>query len=167
MGRLEKKKTLEFRIRFMLWVVIVGLFVAGVTAFPLLWEMQQIVDFFGWQSAAGTGELSGFAQWIIKVRDALSETYAKFPFLAYATDWLAFAHIVLAILFWGALKDPVKNIWVIEFGMICCVLVLPLALIAGPLREIPFWWRVIDCSFALAVVPLYFGRKWVVELENL
>ena len=67
----------------------------------------------------------------------------------------------------GVLRDPVKNIWVIEFGMICCVLVIPLALIAGPIREIPFWWRVIDCSFAVAIVPLYFGRKWVLELENL
>jgi hypothetical protein len=59
--------------------------------------------------------------------------------LAYGTDWLAFAHLVIAIAFLGPLKDPVRNIWVVEFGMIACLLVIPLALICGPIRGIPFY----------------------------
>jgi hypothetical protein len=36
-------------------------------------------------------------------------------------------------------------------------LVLPLALICGPLRGIPIYWRLIDCSFGvLGAVPLVY-----------
>jgi hypothetical protein len=35
---------------------------------------------------------------------------------------------VIAIAFIGPWRDTVKNIWVIEFGMIACVLVVPFAL---------------------------------------
>lgn len=77
------------------------------------------------------------AWWLGKIRDALTEINAKYPFIAYGTDWLAFAHFVIAILFIGPLRDPVKNIWVVEFGMIACVLVVPFALIMGDVRGIP------------------------------
>ena len=56
---------------------------------------------------------------------------AQYPFLLYGYDWLAFAHFVLAILFIGPYRDPVKNIWIIEFGLIACILVIPFALVAG------------------------------------
>jgi hypothetical protein len=80
--------------------------------------------------------------------------------MAYGTDWLAFAHIVIAVAFIGPLRDPVRNIWVIEFGMIACALVIPLALIFGPLRGIPFFWRLIDCSFGIiGFVPLWLVRR--------
>ncbi len=45
--------------------------------------------------------------------------------------------------------DPVRNIWVIQFGMIACIMVFPLALIAGPIRQIPFYWQMVDCSFGV------------------
>ena len=76
-------------------------------------------------------------------------TYRQYPFVAYGTDWLAFGHIVIAIFFIGPLIDPVRNIWVIQAGLIACVAVLPLALICGPIREIPFYWRLIDSSFGV------------------
>jgi hypothetical protein len=53
-----------------------------------------------------------------RVHAGVSETYRLYPFIAYGTDWLAFAHIVIAVAFWGPLKNPVRNVWVIEFGMI-------------------------------------------------
>ena len=34
--------------------------------------------------------------------------------MLYAHDWLAFAHIVLGILFAGAIKDPVRNKWIVQ-----------------------------------------------------
>jgi hypothetical protein len=79
----------------------------------------------------------------------LEVSYGSYPFLAYGTDWLAFAHIVIAIAFWGPIKDPVRNVWVVEFGMIACVSVIPLALVCGPIRGIPFYWQLIDCSFGV------------------
>ena len=79
----------------------------------------------------------------------------QYPFLAYGYDWLAFAHFVLAILFIGPLKDPVRNKWVIEFGMIACLLIIPFAFIAGHLRGIPLGWRLIDCAFGVVgLTPL-------------
>ena len=32
-----------------------------------------------------------------KVRDALNDTYSRYPFIAYGTDWLAFGHFVIAL----------------------------------------------------------------------
>ena len=70
---------------------------------------------------------------------------------------LAFAHIVLAVFFIGPLVDPVRNVWVLWAGLIACAGVLPLALICGPLRGIPFYWRLIDCSFGVVgALPLVY-----------
>src|SRR4029078_12441882 len=81
------------------------------------------------------------------VYEGVRETNMRYTFLSYGTDWLAFAHIIIAILFIGPLRNPVKNIWVIEWGIISCLLVFPLAFIAGPIRGIPFFHQLIDCSF--------------------
>jgi hypothetical protein len=110
----------------------------------------------------------GFAGWILKVRDALNETNARYPFLAYGTDWLAFGHFVIAIAFIGPWRDPVRNLWVIEFGMIACVLVVPFALVMGGVRDIPFGWRLIDCCFGVfGIIPLWFCRRLIVRLAEL
>jgi len=45
------------------------------------------------------------------------------------------------------------------------VLVVPYAFVFGTIRGIPFWWRLIDCSFGLlGFVPLWLCRKWVREI---
>jgi len=88
------------------------------------------------------------------------EASERYPFLFYGTDWLAFGHLVIAIAFLGPLRDPVRNIWVIEWGMIACVLVIPTAMLCGPIRGIPFWWRLIDCSFGIfGILPLALARR--------
>lgn len=87
--------------------------------------------------------------WLQRVLSALTETDARYPFLAYGTDWLAFAHLAIAAAFIGPYRDPVRNKWFIDWGLICCAGVIPLALIAGPLRGIPLYWRYIDCSFGV------------------
>jgi hypothetical protein len=68
------------------------------------------------------------------------------------------AHFVLAILFIGPLRDPVKNIWVIQFGLIACALVIPFAFVAGHFRGIPIGWRLIDCSFGVTG----FALLWII-----
>ena len=80
---------------------------------------------------------------------------------------MAFGHFVIAIAFIGALRDPVRNRWLFDFGLIACVLVIPFALVFGAMRGIPFWWRLIDCSFGVfGFVPLWFCRKWLHELSG-
>ncbi|MEA1950394.1 MAG: hypothetical protein U9N87_03350, partial [Planctomycetota bacterium] len=106
------------------------------------------------------------AQWVSYVHLGVVDTFQQYPFMAYGTDWLAFAHIVIAVAFIGPLRDPVKNIWMIEFGMIACVLVIPLAVICGPLRSIPWFWTLIDCSFGiLGIIPLWLTRRYIKRLE--
>ncbi len=64
-------------------------------------------------------------------------------------------------------RDPVRNIWIVEAGMIACVGVIPLALICGPIRGIPFWWSVIDMSFGVfGVIPLLILRRMIKRLET-
>ena len=145
------------RIRCLLLVIVLGLIISGTTAIPLETELKFFTQWRG-------GE-SGAARWYLKTRDALVETNAKYPFMAYGTDWLAFGHFVIAVAFIGPLRDPVKNVWVIEFGMIACVLVIPFALGMGAVRGIPLAWRLIDCSFGVfGIIPLWLCRKYIREL---
>jgi hypothetical protein len=145
-------------IRLILILFIIGLVLSGITAFPLEWELRMLTSWFGHGTAIGS-YFPGIAHWLSYVQEGLEFAGNKYPFLAYGTDWLAFAHLVIAVAFLGPLKDPVKNIWVIEFGMIACILIIPLALICGPIRGIPFFWQLIDCSFGIfGLIPLAIVR---------
>jgi hypothetical protein len=98
--------------------------------------------------------------WIERVNEGLTTTNAHYPFLAYGTDWLAFAHLAIAVAFIGPYIDPVPNKWIITFGLIACGGVIPLALIAGHVRGIPLGWRLIDCSFGVfGAVPLVLCKE--------
>jgi hypothetical protein len=132
------------RIRILIVLFIAGLILSGLSAFPIKTQLEIAHDFIQqqqWNNA--------FTEWIEKVHVGVSDTDARYPFIAYGTDWLAFAHLVIAIAFIGPLRDPVRNIWVIQFGIIACILIFPLALIAGEIRGIPLFWRMIDCSFGV------------------
>jgi hypothetical protein len=151
-------------IKGLTWFFIIGLFISGATALPLKTERDVFEKFLG---GADHGHASGFTFWMFKVRDALDHTYAAYPFMAYGTDWLAFGHFVIALAFVGALRDPVRNRWLFLFGMISCALVIPYAIICGAVRGIPFYWRLIDCSFGVVgFFPLWFCWKWTGELEK-
>ena len=154
------------RIRILLGIFIFFLVISGLTAFPLTWELKLLDQWVGVGSSFAD-VMPGLSNWITTVYQGLKETDEKYPFIAYGTDWLAFAHIVIAIAFYGPIKDPVRNKWVIDFGIIACILVIPLALICGPIREIPFGWRLIDCSFGVfGIIPLLFIRKNILLLEE-
>ena len=145
-------------IRNWLRFFIFSLFISGLTAMPVEQELYYLVQHFPFE-----GSIKGFLEEILL---GIKRTAQDYPFLFYGYDWLAFAHFVLAILFIGPLRDPVKNKWVIEFGIIACVLIIPFALIAGHFRGIPFWWRVIDCSFGLVgLIPLTICLKNIHKLE--
>jgi hypothetical protein len=146
-------------VRILLLFFIIILFLSGVTAIPIDMELSFLLQYFSPDTQ--------MYQWLHKVLMSYREVKEKHLFLLYGYDWLAFAHFVLAILFIGPYRDPVKNIWVIEFGMIACVLIIPLAMIAGPLRGIPVGWRLIDCSFGvLGFVPLWICYVKTKQISN-
>lgn len=151
-------------IRIWLGIFIAGLVLSGVTAFPLERETGWLAGFAASHSFVPVALLV----WLTRVHTALAENGVRAPFLAYGTDWLAFAHLVLAVVFVGPMVDPVRNKWVLQFGVIACAGVLPLALIAGPIRGIPPFWRMIDCSFGVVgVIPLLFCLRHEREMERL
>jgi hypothetical protein len=96
---------------------VIELILSGVTAFPLRWELKILDGFLG-NGTVLESIWPSLASWISNVYQGLDETYTRYPFIAYGTDWLAFAHFAIAIAFIGPIKDPLRNIWVIEFGMI-------------------------------------------------
>jgi hypothetical protein len=150
---------LETRIRRLLIFFITGLVLSGITAFPVESELSLI---------ATNNPPNGLQLWINTVYHAVAATNSRYPFIAYGTDWLAFAHIVIAIAFIGPLRDPVRNIWVLQFGMIACVLIIPLAFIAGPVRQIPIGWSLVDCSFGIiGIIPLYLCYRYTKKLEHI
>jgi len=159
--------TLLRRARIVLAVFTVLLLLSGLTAIPVRWELETLGRWLGAGPDDVAADHAGAAAWIVLARNAVRDTFARYPFLAYGTDWLAFAHVVLGVLFVGAIVDPVRNRWVITFGMIACVLVIPWALVFGHLRGIPFSWRLVDCGFGVVgIAPLYLSRRWVVECEK-
>lgn len=143
----ENKKLLK-QIRKIVIVFIALLVLSGITAFPLQTELNFLES-----SLKGNSGL--FYQWINDVSIAINDLNNNYPFLAYGTDWLAFAHIVISIFFIGVYKNPIQNIWITHTGIIACLLIFPLAFIAGYFRGIPLFWQLIDCSFgALGLIPL-------------
>jgi hypothetical protein len=151
-------------IRLWLSLFILGLILSGLTAFPLEHETNWLASFFSTHPILP----NPIIPWITKVHDALHDTGLLYPFLAYGTDWLAFAHLVLAIAFLGPLRDPVRNKWVLQFGVIACISVVPLAHIAGSFRGIPLPWRLIDCSFGVfGAIPLLICLRRVSRLQHL
>jgi hypothetical protein len=152
----NKEKNIKGRIIFFMIILVLS----GLTAIPVEMELNFLTRFFSLDSSIG--------QWLDKVYQAFHDTNKNYPFLAYGYDWLAFAHFVLAILFIGPLKDPVRNKWVIEFGIIACILIIPFALVAGKYRGIPLMWRFIDCSFGIiGIFPLLISLKQINKIENI
>ena len=151
------------KIRIWLALFIAGLVLSGLTAFPLEHEIRWLAFFV----AAHPVFPVGATTWIERVHTALEDEGSRYPFLAYGTDWLAFAHLVLAVVFIGPLVAPVRNKWVLQFGLIACAAVPLLALIAGYFRGIPFGWRLIDCSFGVfGAIPLSFALRFTNRLEQ-
>jgi hypothetical protein len=145
----------------MLVFFIIALALSGITALPVETELRWLLQFGNFMPTVLT-------QYLTKVYIALLHTNQQYPFIAYGFDWLAFAHLVIATAFIRPLKDPIKNIWIIEWAMIACVGIIPLAAICGPIRQIPFYWSCIDCSFGVfGIIPLYFCGKWTKQLELL
>ena len=150
------------KIRILVVLFIISLALSGITAFPvyteLTWLKQQ-----GWMN-----ENQFLGAWLNEVYNAVIDTYNKYPFLFYGYDWLAFAHIMIAAVFYGVYTDPVRNKFILSWGMFCCVCIIPLAFICGNIRGIPVYHIFIDCSFGLiGIIPLLICRRYVLRLESL
>ena len=107
-------------------IFIMGLVISGVTAFPLLSELNILANIVNGDSLHISNGYTGLTPWILTVRHGLEHTYAKYPWIAYGTDWLAFGHIVIAGFFVGPLINPVASRSTIYTGIVACLGVIPL-----------------------------------------
>lgn len=135
---------------------IVCLVLSGITAFPLRSELAYLM--------AHRTELTPTLQhWIELLHTVINQTP---DIVLYGTDWLAFAHLIIATFFIGVYMDPVKNKFIVQVGMMACLAVFPLAFICGPIRGIPFFHQLIDCSFGvIGLVPLSIIYRNIKMLE--
>ena len=162
----ESNTVILRRYRLVLGAFIIGLILSGVTAFPLLHELELLAQMLGVPSDAAASSQHGLAFWIATIRNGLRAIYAAYPWYAYGTDWLAFGHIVIALFFIGPWREPVANAWVLKIGLVACAGVIPLAMICGPIRGIPIYWRLIDCSFGVfGALPLLYCLKLTAQLR--
>lgn len=156
------------RVRAALGVFIAGLVVSGVTAFPLVTEVEILCRMFGVDDPAAPFP-AALREWLGTVREGLRHTSVHYPFLFYGTDWLAFSHLVIAGFFVPPLRDPVRYVGNLHVGLWACAGVLVLAAICGPLRGIAWWWwGLADCAFGVFAAPLLlYALRQVRRLETL
>lgn len=144
-----------------LWVVAFAVILAlsGITAVPVEWELGVLLKL--------SFLPAGLTDWLTTILHAIQDVNARYPFILYGNDWLAFGHIVIATAFIGAYRDPVRNKWIIEWAMLACVMVIPVAFAMGAYRDIPIYWRLIDCSFGVVgLLPLWHVKKMIQKLED-
>lgn len=137
----------QIRVLTILFITI--LVISGITAFPVYSELKVLVDsnFFRADSV--------WQQWLNKALTGVKKTSDEYPFIFYGFDWLAYAHLIIAVLFIGVYQHPVRNRWIVQWAMISCIGVLPLAFIAGSIRGIPIYHILVDCSFGvIGLIPL-------------
>lgn len=144
-------------IKTNLLVFITLLILSGVTAFPIHAE----IDFLFKHKQLFPGFLE---QWIESLNAQISSTPQV---MFYGTDWLAFAHLVISLFFIPVYFNPVQYRVNVVLGMIACVSVFPIAFICGPIREIPFFHQLIDCSFGVfGFLYLYFIHSKIKSLRH-
>jgi len=161
-----KKLTSLRTIRIIISFYAVVLIVSGLTAIPLRLELSILNAFLG-EGTFIDSILPSFSSWISLVNTAIEFISEEFPFLAYGYDWLAFGHFVIAIAFIGAVVDPVNRIWVVEFGIIACILVIPYGFIMGYFRGIPPSWSFIDSLFGIfGLIPLLIVRTMILRIDK-
>jgi hypothetical protein len=115
------QKSIHLRaIRLWLSFFIAGLIFSGVTAFPLEGELHWFLLVLRTGPLRDTAEYTHLLPWITRGCSGISMTNKQYPFLAYGTDWLAFAHLVIAVAFLGPYRDPVRNNSIITFGLFAC-----------------------------------------------
>jgi hypothetical protein len=160
-GTESDEARLRRKIKIAIVITIAGLLLNGVSAIPLRTELNILLS--------KPDALPQFLRdWWRYVDKGVKETTGNYPFMRYGFDWLAFAHLLIAIAFSGPLKDPIKNEWVVHWGMIASALSVVMAFAWEQFRDIPLWWSVIDASIAvIAYIVLWFCNKWIKTLKKI
>jgi hypothetical protein len=166
MKDIEARK-IKKKIRVLLIVFVLGLVFGCQIVLFVAPELAWLNNTLGPGTRMGQ-YFPNLSAWINHLYEGITETYSKYPFIAYCMDWLAFAQLAFIIFFIGALIDPVRNIWIIKSGMVICVLHILLAFGSGNFRGVPLFWQLLDSSFGfIGLIVLYIAYKNVKILEKI
>jgi hypothetical protein len=156
---ITKEKQLRGRIKAAIIITMIGLLFNGMSSVPLRSELDILLSH--------PNRLPQFLlDWWTYVRQGVYETSEKYEFMRYGFDWLAFAHLMIAIAFIGPLRDPVKNQWVVKWGMIVAACGIVMAFGWERMRGIPVWWSFIDAGISYAAfVVLWLCNRWIGRLK--
>lgn len=143
------------RVHLILFISLLA--ISGLTAFPIETEinfMMRHINSFP----------IFFQDWIKSLYSDIHNTPAV---MFYGTDWLAFAHIIISLFFIPVYLNPKKYKINLKVGIAACFLIFPLAFICGPIRSIPFFHQIIDCSFGVfGSAYLYFILRKIDNLNS-
>ncbi len=155
---MKNPQTQYHQIRVLILFFIILLVISGVTAFFVETGLRYLILNLNLSGSVG--------HWVSYVHESIAQINKEYPFVSYGYDWLAFGHLIIALFFIGAYKEPLKNNWVILYGMIACIAIFPTAFIAGFFRRIPILWQLIDCSFGFfGLILLYVINRKTKRLE--
>ena len=165
MKEIEHKK-IRRRIRVLLVLFVLGLAFGCQIVLFVEPQLAWLKDMLGPGTRMGQ-HFPNLSEWINHLYEGITETYSKYPFMAYCMDWLAFAQLAFIIFFIGAIIDPARNVWIIKSAMVICVMHILLAFGSGRFRGIPFFWQLLDSTFGIfGLVVLYLAYKNIKYLER-
>jgi hypothetical protein len=84
---MSRKIVLLRRIRLMTSLFILGVVISGLTAIPLVTELNFLVSWLGFDGQTSGTASTELARWLLRIRDGLVETQAAHPQLFYGTGW--------------------------------------------------------------------------------
>src|SRR5580698_1589451 len=106
-SKTDVQKQLLTRIRRWILLFIVLLILSGLTAFPVQTELHAMMNM--------QNIFPDFMRvWLVNLTMRIDEIEKFYPYLLYGYDWLAYAHIVIALFFFGVYKNPIQNAWVLR-----------------------------------------------------
>ncbi len=130
------------RIRWTLGLIIASLLLSGLGTIPLQWLVGVLCRML--LANRDLHELApGLVAWVEGVLAQLTGA-AQQTLLNYTLDWLSLAQVAVALVFIGPWRAPVRNAWVVDWGLISCGLIVVAAPLAVLWRGIPVAWAVVD-----------------------
>lgn len=152
---IKKQHMKTIRIHLILFISLLA--ISGITAFPI----QTEIDFM-------MNHIDSFPPFLRDWIESLYHDIHNTPsVMFYGTDWLAFAHIIIGLFFIPVYLNPEKYKINLQIGIAACFLVFPLAFVCGPIRNIPFFHQLIDCSFGVfGSAYLYFILRKIKNLKT-
>ena len=111
MNRRKKLSMIRFCLRLLLAGLVFSMYLGPGTFMDQMWP--------------------DFASWLDVLDDSINQTYQTYPVVAYCMDYLILAHLFMIIILIGAIRNPVRYLWIITSFWMICLMMIPFTFITG------------------------------------